>query len=287
MRVLVLGGHGMAGHVITKYLTENTPWDVWCTVRSYNKNSTSQSLLVDVVNHEDLLTVFDQLKPDIVINSIGLLNQQADDQIMDSIYLNSLFPHLLENYSQSYDFRLIHISTDCVFSGKEGDYVEDAIKDGTTVYAKTKSLGEITNAPHATIRTSIIGPELKKDGIGLFHWFMHQSGEISGYNEVMWNGVSTIELAKAIAWMITHETTGLVHLTAPQKISKYDLLHLFKKHFNTSQVQITPNHQIRSNKCLVNTREDFTFPVSSYDSMIQELKAWIDASGKEIYPYYF
>src|SRR5690606_27782525 len=108
---------------------------------------------------------------------------------------------------------LIHISTDCVFSGKKGDYIETDQKDGSSVYAQSKSLGEITGDNILTIRTSIIGPELKNNGIGLFHWFMSQQGQIQGYSNVFWNGVTTLELAKVIHRLINKQMDGLIHIT--------------------------------------------------------------------------
>jgi len=130
-----------------------------------------------------------------------------------AVWFNSYFPQLLASFGKKYNFKLIHISTDCVFSGKEGGYKEDSFKNGIGFYAQSKALGEVVNSKDLTFRTSIVGPELKPDGIGLFHWFMNQAGAISGFTEVFWTGVTTIELAKAINEAIIQELTGLYHLT--------------------------------------------------------------------------
>ena len=117
--------------------------------------------------------------------------------------------------------KLIHNSTDCVFSGEKGtSYIETDEKDGNGVYAKTKGIGEVISDKHLTIRTSVVGPELKSDGEELFHWFMTQSGTISGYTRAIWSGVTTLELAKAVLWSIENKITGLYHITNNDSICK-------------------------------------------------------------------
>jgi len=113
--------------------------------------------------------------------------------------------------------KIIQISTDCVFSGKDGGYKEDSFRDGDTIYARTKALGEINNNKDLTIRTSIIGPDINEDGIGLFHWFMKQSGTIYGFRNAYWTGVTTIELAKGIEKFIEYNVTGIYHFVPTEK----------------------------------------------------------------------
>ena len=124
------------------------------------------------------------------------------------------------------------------FSGKEGSYTEDSFKNGIGFYAQSKALGEVINTKDLTFRTSIIGPELKQNGIGLFHWFMNQSGDVSGYKEAFWSGVTTIELAKAIDQAIDQKLTGLYHLVNNNKISKYDLLDYINTVFRNDKILI-------------------------------------------------
>lgn len=157
--------------------------------------------------------------------------------------------------------------------------------DAPTLYGKTKNLGEITVEQHVTIRTSIVGPELKPHGIGLFHWFMQQVDMIQGYRRVFWNGVTTLELAKAIEWLLPQPVSGLIHLATPQKISKYTLLYLFREVFNRSGVTIHPRDDIRSDKTLLNTRADFTYPLPPYIAMLRELKEWMESHTERNYPY--
>lgn len=279
MKIMVIGGRGMAGHMVVDYLSSETEHVVFYTVRG-QKTSARNAYVVDVMNAKEIQILLQQVKPDIVINCVGLLNDNASKRRIESIYVNGLFPHLLAKYGDDIGFKLIHISTDCVFSGKKGDYIENDETDGATVYAKTKSLGEVVQGDHLTIRTSIIGPEIKPDGIGLFHWFMQQRGEILGYRKVYWSGVTTLELAKAIEWSIKRNVKGLVHLTGPRKISKFDLLGLLKTVFDRQDIVIVPYDGKISDKSLTNTREDFNYSVSEYREMLEELKIWMDTRGK-------
>lgn len=274
MTVLVLGGHGMAGHIITEYLRLQGTDDIWCTVREA-EGEDPRALQLDVMDEQRLTDVLLQVKPRVVINAVGLLNEDADHRQVNAIYVNSLLPHMLAQLGDIHGFQLIHISTDCVFSGRRGDYTEQDEADGKTVYARTKFLGEIHQAPHLTIRTSIIGPELKKDGIGLFHWFMQQEGDIRGYERVYWSGVTTLELAKAILWLMERDLSGLVHLTSPRKISKLKLLALFKETFNRDNISIHAYDALSSDKSLINTRQDFTYQVPSYREMLLEMRVWM------------
>jgi dTDP-4-dehydrorhamnose reductase len=283
MRILILGGRGMAGHMIKDYLMEATNHEVWDTVRGPAGGPCS--LPLDATNESHVLEVLEKVSPDVVINAVGILNEEALKRPKEAIYVNSLLPHLLADFGERLGFRLIHISTDCVFSGKKGNYTETDIPDGISFYAKTKSAGEIIDEVNLTIRTSIVGPELKPDGIGLFHWFMGQSGAIKGFSSVFWNGVTTLELAKAIEWTLEQDIRGLIHLAGPTKVSKHTLLNLFKTVFERPDISIQPYDAIESDKSLVNTRSDFSYQVPCYVDMISELKKWMERKGREVYPY--
>jgi dTDP-4-dehydrorhamnose reductase len=288
MRILVIGGDGMAGHMIRDYLSYKRDWEVWHTTRKSKNSENSQlqrRIHLDATHYNNVLPLLTEIKPDVVINAIGILNEFAEKNQKEAILINSLFPHLLAASSEQLSFRLIHLSTDCVFSGTRGDYTETDCTDGTSIYAKSKSLGEVFTKPHVTIRTSIIGPELKEEGIGLFHWFMKQKGQINGYNQVLWNGITTLELAKTIESIIEHPITGLIHLTSPQKISKYNLLRIIKKIFQQHQIDIQPCNQISSDKSLLNTHSDLPNRVAPYETMIEELRDWMQSKTQRTYPY--
>ncbi|MGG1518505.1 SDR family oxidoreductase [Paenibacillus oryzisoli] len=274
MKLLIIGSQGMAGHMLKDYFSRQAGYELWSTARTSDPFD-SRSVSLDVRDDTHLKQLLGQIQPDAVINAVGLLNDEARSRQTEGIYVNSLLPHLLAEYGQLFGFRLIHISTDCVFSGSRGDYTEWDTADALSVYGKTKSLGEVA-APHAlTIRTSIIGPELKPGGIGLFHWFMQQKGDIQGYSQVFWNGVTTLELAKAIAWCLKRPIHGLVHLAGQPKLSKHELLLLLQKQFQHDAVTIHANADMKSDKSLVSTRTDFTYPVAPYPQMIAELHAWM------------
>lgn len=272
MKVLILGGKGMAGHVMATYFMQKTQYEVFYTSRDIKDKD---SLYLEVTDYERLEEIIQEKKPDIVINCVGVLNEHASINPLLAFQVNSLLPHQLVKLIERQQGKLIHISTDCVFSGLKGDYVETDIPDGTSVYAQSKQLGEIISDKHLTIRTSIIGPELKEDGIGLFLWFMKQSGEIKGYEKVFWNGVTTLELAKATEEMIKQNVTGLYQLGSETKISKYELLKLIQQIFGKYDVKIIPNHAIVLDRTIKSTRSDFQYRIPPYEEMLLELRDWM------------
>ncbi|BCB03448.1 NAD(P)-dependent oxidoreductase [Bacillus sp. KH172YL63] len=261
----------MAGHVIVDYL-QGRGHQVSYSVRKKDL----KGIELDVRNLGRVREVLLAERSDIVINATGLLNDYAEAHVKESIEVNALLPHALVDIVNEYGGKLIHISTDCVFSGNRGKYTEQDVKDGSNIYSKTKSLGEIQSSPHLTIRTSIIGPELKDDGIGLLHWFLRQQGEIYGYQNVYWNGVTTLELAKAIEDLINEGISGLYHLSADKGISKYELLVLFKETFQKYEVEIIPVPEPVHDKTLIHTRSDYKYPVKDYKKMLQELHEWME-----------
>ncbi|MBM7603165.1 dTDP-4-dehydrorhamnose reductase [Metabacillus crassostreae] len=272
MKVLILGGKGMAGHIMTAYFKQSKIYDVFYTSRD---KEDKESLFFDVIDVKRLEELIEIIKPDFVINCIGILNEHASNNPLLALQANSLLPHQIAKLAERHGGKLIHISTDCVFSGSKGDYTENDIPDGTSVYAQSKRLGEINNDKHLTIRTSIIGPELKDNGIGLFLWFMKQSGEIKGYEKVLWNGVTTLELAKATEEMIKSQLTGLYHLGSKRNISKYTLLNLFQEVFGKYDVRIIADDSITLNRTIKSTRTDFQYHIPSYKDMLVELREWM------------
>jgi dTDP-4-dehydrorhamnose reductase len=274
MKILILGGKGMAGHAITSYFQQKPEYTVFYTSRDPKDTS---SIYVDVTDLTKLEEIIETIKPDITINCIGILNDHASNNNKLAFQVNSLLPHQLVKLTERCQGKLIHISTDCVFSGSKGNYTEDDIPDGTSVYAQSKQLGEILSNKHLTIRTSIIGPELKEDGIGLFLWFMQQNGVIKGYEKVWWNGVTTLELAKAIEVMIKQNVTGLYHLGSEKKISKFKLLKLIQEVFEKNNVKIIPDSNIVLDRTIKSIRTDFQYTIPSYKKMLLELKDWMQS----------
>lgn len=276
-KVLVIGSTGMLGHVVKKYLIDKK-YDVYETTR----NQTNKYYFDALENIKKIEEIIDSIKPDFVVNCIGILNKKAEDYPSQAILVNSYFPHYLDEMSEKYNYKLIHISTDCVFSGHDGgSYKEDSPKTATTVYGTSKALGEINNNRSLTLRTSIIGPDTNPNGIGLFEWFMKQKDEVHGFRKAFWSGVTTIELAKQIEIAMNSNLTGLYHITNGQKISKYDLLTIIKDVFN-KDIKIIPDDNYDCDKSLVVTREDYKFNIPSYHQMIVEMKEWIE-NNKDIY----
>lgn len=274
MKCLILGGHGMAGHVMVSYFKQKSGCQVIYTSRD---SQDQDSILLDAADMDQVKKLVSQLKPDVMINCIGILNQQAAENPKEAILANSLLPHVLAEEADKYNGKLIHISTDCVFEGTKGDYTEDDPADGTSSYAQSKRLGEVVSDRHLTIRTSIIGPEMKENGIGLFLWFMKQTGRIKGYERVFWNGVTTLELAKAAESLLEQNVSGLLHLGSQQKISKHKLLLLIQEIFEKDDVEIVPDGKFVQDRTIRSIRNDFIYEVPSYRTMLVEMKEWMKA----------
>ena len=272
-KALVLGCKGMAGHVIKTYLESLGTYDVWGLARGID--SGQKLINLDVSNTKELESILDSDSFDVVINCIGLLNKTAEDNPELAVWFNSYFPNLLSSLGKKYNYKLIHISTDCVFSGKQGSYREQSFKNGIGFYAQSKALGEVVNTKDITLRTSIIGPELKQSGIGLFHWFMNQTDEIYGFTDAYWSGVTTVELAKGIDAAIKQDLTGLYHFVNNSKISKYNLLNEINTVFKDGKTKIIPKSDYKVDKSLICTRTDFTYKVPTFKFMIEEMKEWM------------
>lgn len=281
-KVLIIGSKGMAGHMIKEYFTQKG-YDVYGTFREKEeKNLEANEFYLDAFDKEKLEEILKKVKPDFVINCIGILNQFAENNPDIAIYVNGYFPHYLDRLSEKYGYKLIHITTDCVFSGKKGNYTEDDFRDADSYYGRSKAIGEVNNNRTLTFRTSIIGPDINKDGIGLFNWFMKQEGKIRGYSNVFWSGVTTLELAKAIEASFSQNISGLIHLVNNEKISKYDLLKLFSKYMN-KDIEIEKYEDYFSDKSLIRTKKEFNYKVPKYEKMIEELSGWIEINNKYSY----
>ena len=274
-KILVIGVKGMAGHMLYNYFTESKLYDVYGLGR--NIESGSQLFNLDVSDTTQLQSLFTANQFDYVVNCIGILNKDAEDFPSKAIWFNSYFPHYLEEITKETKTKIIHISTDCVFSGKEGGYTENDIKNGIGFYAQSKALGELTNPKDVTIRTSIIGPELNQNGIGLFHSFMCQSDEvkISGYSNAFWSGLTTLELAKVVLEIIGQNISGLIQVAPSSKIDKYNLISMFNSIYKNGKIVIEPDGNYRVDKSLVSIRTDFNYQVPDYQKMLESQKEWI------------
>jgi dTDP-4-dehydrorhamnose reductase len=283
-KVLVLGSTGMIGHQVFNYLKVDSVFELYNV--SFRKKLQDDSFLLDARSEETLVKFIESISPNYIINCIGVLINGSNRDPENAIFLNSYLPHRLSRLANAINAKLIHISTDCVFSGEKGtSYIETDGKDGNGVYAKTKGIGEVISDKHLTIRTSAVGPELESDGEEeLFDWFMTQSGSISGYTRAIWSGVTTLELAKAVLWSIENKITGLYHITNNDSICKYDLLKLFKK-YTGKEIDILPIDGIGVDKSFIDTRKLIDYKIPSYEQMVLEMTNLI-RSNKVLYSQY-
>lgn len=251
MKILVLGASGMLGNAVVRVLSEKTDWQVYGTVRSesakrFFQESIAQKLLagVDVEQQDSLTQAFIRVRPDVVINCIGLVKQLAEaDDPLQAVPINTLLPHRLAKLCELSGARLVHMSTDCVFSGDKGGYRESDASDAKDLYGKSKYLGEV-DYPHAiTLRTSIIGHELQS-AHGLVDWFLSQHGKCKGYTRAIFSGVPTVVLAKIIRdVVIPHSELHGVYQVAAKPISKCDLLKLVAEVYG-KEIMIEPDDQV-------------------------------------------
>jgi dTDP-4-dehydrorhamnose reductase len=261
MKVLVLGASGMLGNAMFRILVEAENMQVIGSLRSssYRKHfpaSMQQSLYsgVDVKCTDDLAEFIADQRPDVIINCIGLVKQLSSSKDpMQAIAINSLLPHRLAYMCQLANARLVHFSTDCVFSGNKGSYTESDLSDAEDLYGKSKFLGEVS-APHAvTVRTSIIGHELESKN-GLIDWFLSSSGSIKGFTKMIFSGLPTNELAAIVRDYILKDASlhGVYHVSA-KAISKYQLLAIVAEVYG-KEIQIAPDDEVVLDRSLVSTR---------------------------------
>ncbi|MET8258883.1 SDR family oxidoreductase [Micromonospora sp. NPDC005553] len=234
-RVLVVGVTGMLGHAVIRELGDDPDLDVHGVARSIEDRAGwfPRRLLdrittaVDATRFGQVRQLIDDLRPDVVVNCVGVIKQRPDVQdAVQTVTLNALFPHLLADACGQLGSRLIHVSTDCVFSGRRGGYVEDDLPDPPDLYGRSKLLGEARGVSALTLRTSIIGHELVTNR-SLVDWFLSQRGQVRGFTRAIYSGVTTVEFARLLRTVILPQAglTGLYHVAA-EPISKYDLLRL-------------------------------------------------------------
>ena len=273
----------MAGHLISLYFKEQGH-EVVGFARQQSELLDS-TVISDASDMSLIKKTIDEGEFDAVINCIGLLNQFAEQNKAMAVLLNGYLPHYLTEITKDTKTKVIHMSTDCVFAGNDGPYYEDTLPNGATFYDRSKAMGEINTEKDLTFRNSIVGPDIKSSGIGLFNWFMKQEGEVRGYTGAIWTGVTTYTLAKAMEQALKENLTGLYNLVNNESINKYDLLGLFNKYFRAGEVKINPNDKLQLDKSLRRKREDFSFFVPSYEQQVKEMREWVDAHPS-LYPHY-
>ncbi|MDX8120749.1 SDR family oxidoreductase [Janthinobacterium sp. GMG2] len=257
MKILVLGVSGMLGNAVFRYCSEDSQHDVIGSARSdgVRRNFSpelAERIVVgtDVDNQDSLALLFARVKPDVIINCVGLIKQLADaNDPLQAIPINSLLPHRLARLCDIAGARLIHVSTDCVFSGSKGNYLESDASDAKDLYGRSKFLGEV-DYPHCiTLRTSIIGHELNS-AKSLVGWFLAQQGTVKGYTKAVFSGLPTIELAHVIRDVVLPQPAlrGLYHVAA-EPINKFDLLTLVAQAYG-KQIEIVADEQLTIDRSL-------------------------------------
>ena len=278
IKILVIGITGMLGNTLLRSLSKNKKFSVLGSSRR-DKLKTHQKVNyihlknLNVENEEFFKTVKAH-QPDVIINCIGVIKQLKDaDEPLKVLPINSIFPHKLHYFCNQEDIRLIHISTDCVFSGKKGNYLETDISDAQDLYGKSKYIGELHGKNSLTIRTSIIGHEIDSKE-SLLEWFLSQEDSINGYTDAFFSGLTTLELSNVIENIILHhkDLSGLYHVSS-KPISKYDLLNLIKKVYQ-KKIKIVPSDQVKVNRSLNSEKflKATNIEVSDWESMIESMK---------------
>ena len=262
MKILVLGVTGMLGNAVFRVFSADTAYETWGTLRNdaarkYFPKQAHERLLsgVDVLDQDSLVGVLGSVKPDVVINCVGLIKQLADAKDpLTALPINAMLPHRLARLCELADARLIHVSTDCVFSGRKGLYQERDCSDAEDLYGKSKYIGELHDIPNAiTLRTSIIGHELGSN-YALVDWFLSQQGSVKGFSKAVFSGLPTVELARVMKdFVVPHpQLNGLYHVAA-DPISKLDLLHLVSARYS-KDIEIYPDDALVIDRSLDGSR---------------------------------
>lgn len=279
MRILILGGSGMLGHRLFLHLRERhevkvtlcQSESVYMEFTLFNRENSFYN--VDARDVDRLLELMITFKPDAVVNCIGIVKQRSDaNESIPCLEINSILPHRLALLCSAVNTRLIHLSTDCVFSGKKGRYKEDDSPDPVDLYGWSKLLGEIKKNGCITLRTSMIGPELYRKN-GLLEWFLAQNARIKGYKKALFSGFTTIELSRIIEKIVTDypNAHGVYHVSA-EPITKYDLLEMIRERLGLSVI-IVEDVEVAIDRSLDSSRfrEEFNYQPPTWEEMLDEL----------------
>jgi dTDP-4-dehydrorhamnose reductase len=284
MKILILGGSGMLGHKLWQVLSRTHECFVtfrksFDAYRAFGIFDERRSVChVDVLRHDVLERVFASVSPQVVVNAVGIVKQlkEATDPLR-SLEINAALPHRLALLCRRAGARLIHVSTDCVFSGERGCYIESDVTDARDLYGRTKALGEVTCDGCLTLRTSMVGRELETSH-GLVEWFLGQrGGTVKGFSRAIFSGLVTAELARIIDRLICEQRdfSGLYHLAA-LPISKYELLCRVRDRLSVP-VTIIPDDSVSCDRSLNGTGFSKATGIepASWHEMVEML--WSDA----------
>mgnify|MGYP001246002401 CR=1 FL=1 len=285
-RVLILGGSGMLGYSFVKEICSRSDLEAFIHTRT-EKKITSGSLTRQISSGDLTLPglidqLFQDVRPQVIINCAGLIKQKVlswerSEESENSVLINSWLPHRLNSLSRCYGARLIHISTDCVFDGKRGNYSEDDIPTPIDLYGRSKLLGEVLTDNSVTLRTSLIGHAVDPEsGVGLMDWACRQTGYIQGYKNVYFTGLPTDLVAQYVLQHVAfnNDLTGIFHLAGP-KISKFDLLKKVQALYGLDQI-VVPSFDESCDRSLVDTKLSAVVPkspiLSDWDALLELMK---------------
>lgn len=280
MKILILGGDGMLGHQLL--LAWQKRHQVRVTLRqssdAYRQhgifNADNSYFNVDVRNMNELLEICTTFRPEAIVNAVGIVKQRPTaKEVIPSLEINAMLPHRLALLAQTISARLIHMSTDCVFTGSKGNYTEQDLPDAADLYGRSKLLGEVDMPGCVTLRTSIIGLELANKK-SLIEWFLAQRGKIKGFARAIYSGVTTLEMSRIIERVLLQHSNlqGLWHVAA-NPIDKFSLLQKLKEDLDRTDVDIEPDHQFICDRSLNAERfcKATGYIAPSWDAMISEL----------------
>lgn len=284
MRILVLGASGMLGHTVYRLFAGDSRFRVFGSIRSEtarkhlseHSNATLVSE-VDVDSVDSLLRAFAVSRPDVVINCVGIVKQlkSASDPLV-AIPMNSILPHRIARIAAACGARLVHVSTDCVFTGGKGNYVENDMPDALDLYGRSKLMGEVDYPNAITLRTSIIGPEMVGAGTGLIGWFLNESGKVKGFRRAVFSGFPTVALARIIRDQVlpNPDLHGVYHVSA-EPIDKFTLLQLVQRAWDKN-IDIEPDDKLVIDRSLNSDRfrAAVSFTPSAWPELVQEMRAF-------------
>ena len=281
--VLIIGINGMLGNSLFKYFTERTDLKTFGLIRnkkrlnkSYKYFSSNKIYQINYMDYDQLKKILIDLSPKIIINCIGIVKQNPlSNNVLLSIQVNSLFPHILYKYSSKIHARLINFSTDCIFSGLKGNYKENDFADAQDLYGRTKFLGEISDSRAITLRTSFIGQEVSTNR-ALLNWFLSKSGTIKGYKNAIYSGLTTLEIGKVIhKFIIPNENIeGLYHLSS-KKIDKFTLLSILKEQYKrTLTIEEDYNFKIDRSLDSEKFKKETGYQPLEWSKAVKEMKAF-------------
>lgn len=272
MKILVLGCTGVVGHAVALYFKE-------AGHEVFDKYDET------IYDKEALMKAINDVKPDAIINCTAIVNQAAEEDKAGAAYLNAYLPHLLETLTAGTNTVVVHRSTDCIFSGAKGQYVLEDWPDAKSFYARTKAVGELNNDKDITIRVSLIGPAQDENDGSLLNWFLNQKGEVKGFVNAIWTGLTTLEYAKTIESLLNQKAHGVFQAAPKSAISKYELISIFEKYFPGGRTIVRVENN-RVDKSLVPFWGSYDIDIKDYEEQVVEMRKWIE-KHPGLYPAYY